>query len=147
MTPVGNAHVIDPEVTRSQDNEDTATPIKKVNPHAPMKQLSECIFGDDKPSSSCSVTLTLPQYDIETMKAYPNGGPRQILPSCAICLGSYMVGDHICWSANVECCHAFHQKCILQWCIQSLKTNPGADHCACPCCRHFFVKLDENEDY
>jgi hypothetical protein len=142
---MGNAHVIDDGVIRSRDKEENITPIKKVNPQAPIIQLNESFPDCDKPSSSQPATLTLPQCDNETMQTYPNGGPRQILPSCAICLGSYTVGDHLCWSTNVECCHAFHQECILQWCIQSIKTNPGANHCLCPCCRHIFVKLDENE--
>ena len=35
---------------------------------------------------------------------------EQPVPNCcAVCLGSYDVGDKVVWSSNPRCSHAFHQ--------------------------------------
>jgi len=90
--------------------------------------------------------LALPETDMESMKSYPNGGPRLVPNLCAICLRGYKIGEFLCWSANIECCHVFHFECISKWLHQSMIRNPEASNCECPCCRHLFVQWEENVD-
>jgi Ring finger domain len=62
---------------------------------------------------------------------------RPSVPNCcAICLGSYEVGDQVIWSSNPECSHAFHSECILEWLIKMQPETP------CPCCRQEFTDLE-----
>mmetsp|Transcript_13315 Transcript_13315/g.36797 ORF Transcript_13315/g.36797 Transcript_13315/m.36797 type:complete len:104 (-) Transcript_13315:3709-4020(-) len=55
---------------------------------------------------------------------------------CAVCLGSYDVGETVVWSSNEKCSHAFHQECILEWLIKMQPETP------CPCCRQEFTDLE-----
>ena len=108
--------------------------------------------GDESDKDSVSSTLEhapfleLPEYSTVTSQRYENGGTRQIPNSCAICLDNYHVGDHLIWSANVGCSHAFHELCIVTWCHRIIKDQPGTNHCVCPCCRQEFVKVDSEEE-
>lgn len=65
--------------------------------------------------------------------SYQNGG-RKISNCCAICLCEYEVGEKLVWSDNVDCKHAFHDDCILDY-LQNQKETP------CPCCRRAFSDL------
>jgi Ring finger domain len=40
---------------------------------------------------------------------------RRVPAVCVICLSSFQSSDRIIWSSNVDCCHVFHEKCILDW--------------------------------
>jgi hypothetical protein len=51
--------------------------------------------------------------------------------ACDICLLDYQVGDDVAWSPNLDCSHAFHNDCILDWLVR----KP-----TCPNCRHDFLK-------
>ena len=53
---------------------------------------------------------------------------------CDICLLEYKVGDEVAWSPNIECTHAFHKDCILDWLVR--KTS-------CPSCRRDYLKCKE----
>lgn len=60
-----------------------------------------------------------------------------IIPNrCAICLESYEVGEHIVWSENEQCQHAFHQDCILDYLVRLEDTSKNP----CPCCRQQFCQ-------
>ena len=63
---------------------------------------------------------------------------RMIPNNCAICLATYAQGDVVVWSANLECPHAFHEDCILQW--LAIKRRP-----TCPCCRRNFLNSTTGE--
>jgi len=52
--------------------------------------------------------------------------------SCFICLERYKVGESIVWSKNKECCHSFHENCMVRWLI---------DHDDCPLCRKDYLKI------
>eukprot|EP00573_Skeletonema_grethae_P008401 CAMPEP_0201696080 /NCGR_PEP_ID=MMETSP0578-20130828/7852_1 /ASSEMBLY_ACC=CAM_ASM_000663 /TAXON_ID=267565 /ORGANISM="Skeletonema grethea, Strain CCMP 1804" /LENGTH=255 /DNA_ID=CAMNT_0048182021 /DNA_START=36 /DNA_END=800 /DNA_ORIENTATION=+ len=44
-----------------------------------------------------------------------NSSTREVPNSCAICLTEYEVSDNVSWSANPQCPHVFHEKCITKW--------------------------------
>lgn len=58
----------------------------------------------------------------------------QVPNCCAVCLGTYEVGEDVVWSDN--CLHAFHEECVTAWLIKMQEGNP------CPCCRSVFVDVD-----
>ena len=58
---------------------------------------------------------------------------------CAICLESYRVDDVIVWSANVNCSHVFHEKCMQNWIMKRFKPD-------CPMCRQTFVNMTMDKD-
>jgi len=55
---------------------------------------------------------------------------RHVDGQCALCIDDYEEGDEVVWS-DLECLHAFHKECILQWLSKGKKR--------CPICRHWFV--------
>jgi hypothetical protein len=58
-------------------------------------------------------------------------GPcRLVEGQCALCIDDYEPGDEVVWS-SLECPHAFHKECIVQWLSKGKKR--------CPICRHWFV--------
>jgi len=64
---------------------------------------------------------------------------RCIDGTCAFCLEEYKTGDKVVWS-GLECQHAFHKDCLMQWLSKGKKR--------CPICRHWFVpgsKIDDQK--
>ena len=86
-----------------------------------------------------------------------NSSTREVPNSCAICLTEYEVSDNISWSANPQCPHVFHEKCITKWFLSlgRLQTVCGVsleDDCPknvlnyqleCPCCRQEFISTQD----
>jgi hypothetical protein len=64
--------------------------------------------------------------------------PRAVPNVCAICLDSYKPDETVIWSSNIDCSHAFHQDCILDYFLVKLKVK---DTVPCPCCRQDFMGL------
>eukprot|EP00541_Cyclophora_tenuis_P006572 CAMPEP_0116575608 /NCGR_PEP_ID=MMETSP0397-20121206/20050_1 /TAXON_ID=216820 /ORGANISM="Cyclophora tenuis, Strain ECT3854" /LENGTH=253 /DNA_ID=CAMNT_0004104515 /DNA_START=85 /DNA_END=846 /DNA_ORIENTATION=+ len=60
-------------------------------------------------------------------------GDHRVPNCCAVCLGSYDVGDDVVWSTNSQCPHAFHEDCITDWLVKM-----QGEH-LCPCCRRTFI--------
>jgi len=50
--------------------------------------------------------------------------------SCDICILDFEVGDEVAWSPNLDCSHAFHKDCILNWIVR----KP-----TCPNCRQDYI--------
>ena len=50
--------------------------------------------------------------------------------TCALCIDEYEEGDMVVWS-DLQCSHAFHKECLMQWLSKGKKR--------CPICRHWFV--------
>lgn len=64
-------------------------------------------------------------------------GDERLVPNCcAVCLSGYKVDDHVVWSSNPDCAHAFHRDCVLGWLIKMQSEAP------CPCCRQEFTDLE-----
>jgi hypothetical protein len=61
--------------------------------------------------------------------------PRAVPNACAICLEAYKPEETVVWSSNIDCSHAFHQDCILDYLVK-LKVK---DTVPCPCCRQDFM--------
>ena len=78
---------------------------------------------------------------------------RQVPINCAVCLEEYEVGERVTWSANADCRHVFHEKCLVEWLISLGKAKsknvrytdrPTESELLnfeleCPCCRQAFV--------
>jgi hypothetical protein len=65
------------------------------------------------------------------------GDVRDRGTTCDICLIDYKVGDDVAWSPNLECTHAFHKECVLDWLVR----KP-----TCPNCRHDYLKGKKDDD-
>lgn len=86
-----------------------------------------------------------------------NSSTREVANSCAICLTEYEVSDNVSWSANPQCPHVFHEKCITKWFLslgrlQSICGVSLEDNCPknvlnyqleCPCCRREFISTQD----
>lgn len=64
-------------------------------------------------------------------------GVRHVDGQCALCIDDYVEGDTVVWS-NLDCTHAFHKECVLQWLSKGKKR--------CPVCRDWFVPGARIED-
>jgi hypothetical protein len=69
--------------------------------------------------------------------------PRAVPNACAICLEAYKPDETVVWSSNIDCSHAFHQDCILDYAVNKLKVK---DTVPCPCCRQDFMGLSSEAD-
>jgi Ring finger domain len=57
---------------------------------------------------------------------------RLVSNFCAICHGSFLVGNQVSWSSNPDCRHCFHVDCIVAWLLVQRSNRQ------CPCCRQVF---------
>lgn len=57
--------------------------------------------------------------------------------TCDICLLEFQVGEDIAWSPNLECSHAFHKDCVLDWLVR----KP-----TCPSCRSDYLKGERDDN-
>jgi hypothetical protein len=70
--------------------------------------------------------------------------PRAVPNVCAICLEVYKPNETVIWSSNIDCSHAFHQDCILDYLmVKEIKVKETVS--PCPCCRQDFMSLSSEE--
>jgi hypothetical protein len=82
-------------------------------------------------------------YDVEEVEnagsvqlpSASTNGNRSIPAVCTICLCPYENGEHVSWSPDKKCQHAFHKDCIIAWLAKK-------DEPKCPICRQDFCVLD-----
>lgn len=65
--------------------------------------------------------VSIPTPGTATYQCSATNSKRNVSALCAICLTAYEPGDRVSWSSNVNCCHAYHEECILQWFATALK--------------------------
>lgn len=108
------AETVEPEpVMCTQDEEDAHLYLR-----LPVKTKKSCCEND------CGTkTEVLPH--------------RYVDGQCALCIDDYEAGDEVVWS-GLECTHAFHKTCIMQWLSKGKKR--------CPVCRNWFVPGARIED-
>jgi hypothetical protein len=100
--------------------------IEEVSDDADMRRASEFHICDEDDENS-TLYLKLPE------------SGRCIDGTCAFCLDEYEVGNEVVWS-GLQCPHAFHKECLMQWLSKGKKR--------CPICRHWFVpgsKIDDQK--
>lgn len=97
-------------------------------------------------------SATTAKYTKEVIPKASNTNKRTIPISCAICLTEYAPNDHLSYSSNESCTHAFHTDCITQWLValgkrqckmQRFSEVPNEKELVefgldCPCCRQEF---------
>jgi hypothetical protein len=87
---------------------------------------------------------TTPGYDFEDVEnsgslqlpSESTNGNRSIPAVCTICLCPYENGEHVSWSPDRKCQHAFHKDCIIAWLAKK-------DEPKCPICRQDFCVLTD----
>jgi hypothetical protein len=113
------------ETNEEDENGDRTTPAADNDNKMEDEKCPEADAGDMNSSTS----------ELTGMLKLP-GVAQPVTNCCAVCLGSYSVGNEVVWSSNSKCAHAFHQECILEWLIKMQPETP------CPCCRQEFTDLE-----
>jgi hypothetical protein len=116
--------------TDEQDGKDVIQ-SENENKHQPMdlEKGTGTLTDEDEDGYEDGV-LFLPQIDASQ--------PKKSVPNlCAICLDGYRPGDVVVWSNNPQCCHAFHEGCVVHYLV---KVKSGL--VPCPTCRQCFVEME-----
>ncbi len=58
---------------------------------------------------------------------------------CAICIESYQCNQVVVWSPNDDCCHAYHQDCMVEYFLSRTKTEDSK--VLCPTCKKCFINI------
>ena len=92
-----------------------------------------------------SPALEICQEDFGVLDLPRKQYPRAVPNFCAICLEAYRQNETVVWSSNIDCSHAFHQDCMLDYLM--IKKLKGKDTVVspCPCCRQAFMDLSPEE--
>jgi Ring finger domain len=87
-------------------------------------------------TGSRSGSFIVAQSNKRLLKSLSNvsGESEQVIPSCAICLDPFTVGQDICISQNDHCPHQFHLTCAFEWLLKSQE---------CPCCRRDYLTVGQ----
>jgi hypothetical protein len=79
---------------------------------------------------------------------------RFVTAFCAICIGTYQVGDCVTWSSNKACEHIFHKNCAIDWLhsshkgkkrtreLHELAESSDSKFLPCPVCQQNFIAPD-----
>jgi Ring finger domain len=107
-------------------------------PEGKKKQRSNSTasINSSNPGGSRSGSFIVAQSNKRLLKSLSNvsGESEQVIPSCAICLDPFTVGQDICISQNDHCPHQFHLACAFEWLLKSQE---------CPCCRRDYLTVGQ----
>jgi len=156
------------ESKRITDMEVSAnTPVRRNRSDSEdTENLLECEFGKDQtvcvPLAGQAVTKKTDETGEATHDAGMNASAklvnrRVVSNGCAICLCPFEANEEITWSSNPDCCHVFHNDCVVNWYLaygrktqkRRLRNNPNMCEeealnricdfpILCPCCRQKF---------
>jgi hypothetical protein len=109
--------------------------------HGDKDEVDEKMQADATPPVVEAEPLGYDVEDVENsgtvrLPAESKNGGRSIPAVCTICLCPYESGEHVSWSPDVKCQHAFHKDCIISWLAKK-------DEPKCPICRQDFCRLTE----
>jgi hypothetical protein len=110
----------------------TATVIPTALPVEASESAETPSLGYDVEEVENAGSLQLPS-------ASTNGN-RSIPAVCTICLCPYENGEHVSWSPDKKCQHAFHKDCIIAWLAKK-------DEPKCPICRQDFCVLNNVPEF
>ena len=99
--------------------------------------------GAGELSDHASPALEICEEDFGVLDLPRKHYPRAVPNVCAICLEAYRPNETVVWSSNIDCSHAFHQDCILDYLVTKLEVKE--DVSPCPCCRQDFMGLSSEE--
>jgi len=114
------------QISKEGDEAFSNSDIEEHSDDADMRRASQFNICN-KDDENASLYLKLP------------ASGRCIDGTCAFCIDEYEVGDKVVWS-DLQCPHAFHKECMMQWLSKGKKR--------CPICRHWFVpgsKIDDQK--
>jgi hypothetical protein len=114
----------------------TATATATVIPTALPVEASE---SAETPSLGYDVEEVENAGSLQLPSASTNGN-RSIPAVCTICLCPYENGEHVSWSPDKKCQHAFHKDCIIAWLAKK-------DEPKCPICRQDFCVLNNVPEF
>ena len=117
----------DEKMVQASKADATATVIATALPVEATEVETNPSLGYDVEEVENAGSLQLPS-------ASTNGN-RSIPAVCTICLCPYENGEHVSWSPDHKCQHAFHKDCIIAWLAKK-------DEPKCPICRQDFCVLD-----
>jgi hypothetical protein len=133
----------------SQDTSNAAAAVVTSGPckRGPISALH--LVDEDNPADTATETVTVPTTPTTTVMGMilveeesdaehggdGEGRARLADATCSICLLGYEEGDHIAWSRNPACNHAFHEECIVQWLMK---------HDECPNCRNSYFGFPDD---
>lgn len=106
--------------TESSESEPVPCRADEEDAHRYLRLPVKKKLGDGDHDSSCATATH-----------------RHVDGQCALCIDDYEAGDQVVWS-DLECPHAFHKECIMQWLSKGKKR--------CPVCRNWFVPGARIED-
>lgn len=117
------------QTLKDEDDEFADSDVEEIGENSKKRKESKCISCDEDEDDDENATLYL---------KLPTRG-RLVDGTCALCIEEYEVGDDVVWS-DLQCSHAFHKECLMQWLSKGKKR--------CPICRHWFVpgtKIDDQK--
>jgi len=115
----------DMELGITTDNGDTKIGTSIDDDDDGDRQCDDCHSDEDEAAATTVIAIAIPTTTSRTRHLEEGEVVTKTFPNCCtICLASYQEGETIAWSSNPDCCHAYHQSCILDWLLLAAPTLP-----------------------
>lgn len=120
-----------PDSNTNDEAENTTVPLRENSPSDFVgDKQDENSTNSDNDGCSPACSPNADYFGIEDDARDPG-------TACDICILEFEVGDEVAWSPNLNCSHAFHKDCILDWLVR----KP-----TCPNCRQDYVNVSPEEE-